>query len=95
VLFRSITMFALSKLFALLFVVVHASATLVFHEGRAEPPSGFVSTGPAPADQSITLRVALTSNNIAGLENKLNSISTPGSKEFRQWLSAGVLPGYI
>ena len=80
---------ALSKLLALLSVVAYASAALVFHEGRSAPPSGFVSKGAAPADQSITLRLALTSNNIAGLESKVMSISTPGSQDFRQWLSAG------
>jgi tripeptidyl-peptidase-1 len=35
----------------------------------------------------ITLRVALTSGNVAGLEEKLKSIATPGSSDFRQWLS--------
>jgi tripeptidyl-peptidase I len=85
---------ALSKLLAFLSVVAVVSASLVLHEGRTAPPYEFTSTGPAPADQSITLRVALTSNNIAGLESKLGSISTPDSKDFRQWLSAGMLHGH-
>ncbi|KAJ6476613.1 family S53 protease-like protein [Mycena vulgaris] len=60
---------------------------MVVHESRPAAPAGFVRQGLAPADEMITLRVALASNNVAGLEEKLMSISTPGSSEFRQWLS--------
>jgi tripeptidyl-peptidase-1 len=60
---------------------------MIVHESRAAVPVGFVSKGAAPADEMITLRVALASNNIAGLEDKLMSVSTPGSPDFRQWLS--------
>lgn len=84
-------MLALSKLLALVSAAACVSASLVFHEGRSSPPSGFVSKGAAPADQTITLRVGLASNNIAGLQSKALSISTPGSQDFRQWLSAGGL----
>jgi tripeptidyl-peptidase-1 len=35
----------------------------------------------------ITLRVGLKSNNVAGLEAKLRSVSNPGSPDFRGWLS--------
>lgn len=82
-------MASLSKLFAFLAVVAVASAKLVFHEGRASPPSGFVSKGPAPAEQTIELRIGLTSSDIAGLEDKVLSLSTPGSSDYRQWLSVG------
>ncbi|KAJ7731324.1 family S53 protease-like protein [Mycena maculata] len=79
---------ALNKLLAILSIVAAASAgSMVLHESRAAAPSSFVSQGAAPADGMLTLRVALTSNNIAGLEAKLTSVSTPGSSEFRQWLS--------
>lgn len=78
-----------SRLFALISVFATVSASLVLHEARSAPPNGFVSKGPAPADQSLELRVGLASNNIGGLQSKLMSISTPGSEEFRQWLSAG------
>ncbi|KAJ7731299.1 family S53 protease-like protein [Mycena maculata] len=79
---------ALNKLLAVLSVVAAASAgSMVLHESRAAAPSSFVSQGAAPADDMLTLRVALTSNNVAGLEAKLMSVSTPGSSEFRQWLS--------
>ncbi|KAJ7142266.1 family S53 protease-like protein [Mycena epipterygia] len=76
------------KLFSILSLVVVASAgTMVLHERRAAVPSGFVRQGTAAANDTITLRVALTSNNVAGLQEKLRSISTPGNSEFRQWLS--------
>ncbi|KAJ6573405.1 family S53 protease-like protein [Mycena vulgaris] len=59
---------------------------MVVHERRPAPPAGFSSQGLAPATGMITLRVGLTSSNITGLEEKLASISTPGSSNFRQWL---------
>ena len=83
-------MLAFSKLLAFLSVVATASAGLVKHEARNAPPSGFTSKGPAPTDQSIELRFGLASSNIQGLQSKLLSISTPGSQDFRQWLSAGM-----
>lgn len=87
---RSFTMLVkFPRLLALLSVFATVSASLVFHEARTAPPNGFVSKGPAPAYQSIELRIGLTSNNINGLQSKLMSISTPGSEDFRQWLSAG------
>jgi tripeptidyl-peptidase-1 len=70
-----------------LLAVVTASS-MVLHEKRPAPPVGFTNQGPAPADESVTLRVALKSNNVAGLQDKLLSISTPGSADFRQWLTA-------
>lgn len=82
-------MLVFSRLLALLSVFATVSASLVFHEARTAPPSGFVNKGPVPADQSIELRIGLASNNIGGLQSKLMSISTPGSEDFRQWLSPG------
>jgi tripeptidyl-peptidase-1 len=76
------------KLLAVLSIMVAASATsMVLHEKRTAVPSGFVRQGAAPANSMITLRVALTPSNVAGLEEKLKSIATPGSSDFRQWLS--------
>ncbi|KAE9396167.1 family S53 protease-like protein [Gymnopus androsaceus JB14] len=57
--------------------------------------AGFVSQGAAPADDMLTLRVALTSNNVAGLTEKLTSLSIPGSSEFRQWLSMEEVKSFI
>ncbi|KAJ7795865.1 subtilisin-like protein [Mycena olivaceomarginata] len=76
------------KLLSFLSVVVAASAgPMVLHERRTAVPSGFVRHGAAPANQTITLRVALTASNVGGLEEKLTSLATPGSPDFRQWLS--------
>lgn len=83
------TMKSPAGLGALLSLVISASASLIPFESRASPPSGFFSQGDVPPDQSITLRVALTANNLAGLQSKAMSISTPGSSDFRQFLSAG------
>ncbi|KAJ7702024.1 family S53 protease-like protein [Mycena olivaceomarginata] len=60
---------------------------MVLHERRTAVPSGFVRRGAAPANEMITLRVGLKSNDAAGLEAKLRSVSSPGSSDFRQWLS--------
>ncbi|KAJ7813937.1 subtilisin-like protein, partial [Mycena olivaceomarginata] len=77
-----------SKLLALLSLVVSVSAgSLVLHERRTTVPSGFVRHGAAPATDTITLRIALKPNNVAGLEEKLRSVATPGSSEFQKWLS--------
>ncbi|KAJ7095070.1 family S53 protease-like protein [Mycena epipterygia] len=76
------------KLLAVLSLVIVTSAgSMVLHEQRTAVPTGFVRQGAAPANNTLTLRVALTSNNVAGLEEKLRSIATPGTSEFRQWLS--------
>lgn len=79
---------SLFNLLAILSLIFAVSGRMMVHESRAAAPTPFVRLGLAPADQILTLRVALASNNVAGLENKLLSISTPGSFEFRQWLSA-------
>jgi tripeptidyl-peptidase-1 len=74
---------------ALLALCASASAQFVLHNSRAAPPSGYTHQGPAPASQTLTLRVALASNNIAGLEAKLLDISNPASPNYAKWLSAG------
>ncbi|KAJ7302279.1 family S53 protease-like protein [Mycena albidolilacea] len=71
-----------------------ASARMVLHE-RATAPAGFIRLGPASASKEITLRVALTANNITGLQDKLLSISTPGSPDFRQWLSMDEVKAFV
>ncbi|KAJ7508940.1 family S53 protease-like protein [Mycena galericulata] len=86
---------ALRKLLSALSVFAAVSASMVVHESRPAAPSGFVSQGPAPATDMVTLRVALTSNNVAGLEDKLMSLSTPGSPEFRQWLSMEQVKAFV
>ncbi|KAJ7628121.1 Pro-kumamolisin, activation domain-containing protein [Mycena rosella] len=60
---------------------------MVLLERRTAAPTGFVRQGAAPANATIALRVGLTSNNAAGLEETLKSVSTSGNSDFRQWLS--------
>ncbi|EIN11974.1 subtilisin-like protein [Punctularia strigosozonata HHB-11173 SS5] len=88
-------MLAFYELLIIVAVVTSSSASLVFHEGRSSHPSGFVSHGATPDDQTITLRVALASNDIAGLESKMMSMSTPGSHDFRRWLSADEVKSFV
>ncbi|KAJ7152457.1 family S53 protease-like protein [Mycena filopes] len=76
-----------SKLLVSILLATVATGRMVVHENRSSPPSGFVSLGPAPNTEMLTLRVALASSNVAGLEQKLTSLATAGSTEFRQWLS--------
>ncbi|KAK6971775.1 family S53 protease-like protein [Favolaschia claudopus] len=64
-----------------------SAGSLLLHEHRAQPPSGFTNHSPAAEDHTLTLRFGLTSNNISGLQEKLLSIATPGSRDFRRWLS--------
>ncbi|KAJ7057595.1 subtilisin-like protein [Mycena amicta] len=71
------------------------SATHLLHEKREAAPQGFTSLGPAAPNAEITLRFGLAPNNIAGLQEKLFSISTPGSADFRQWLSADDVKSYV
>ncbi|KAJ7090777.1 family S53 protease-like protein [Mycena belliarum] len=83
------------NLLAALAAVAVASATMVVHESRAVAPEGFVRQGAAAADEMLTLRVALAANNLAGLEEKLMSVSTPGSPDFRQWLSMDEVKAFM
>ncbi|KAJ7234946.1 Pro-kumamolisin, activation domain-containing protein [Mycena rebaudengoi] len=78
---------AFSKLLSILLLATAAAGRMVVHESRLAAPAAFVKKGAVPADQEITLRFALTSNDLAGLQNKLKSVSTPGSPEFRRWLT--------
>jgi tripeptidyl-peptidase-1 len=73
----------------LLALCASASAQFVLHNSRSSPPNGYTHQGPAPAGQTLTLRVALTSNNMAGLEAKLLDISNPASANYAKWLSPG------
>ncbi|KAF7348815.1 Family S53 protease-like protein [Mycena venus] len=87
---------AFSALLRFLSLVAAVSARdLVLHERRSMPPAGFLSQGFAPASEMLTLRVALAPNNVAGLQDKLMSVSSPGSSDFRQWLSIEEVKSYV
>jgi tripeptidyl-peptidase-1 len=76
-------------LFISFVVVVCATAhsDFVLHERRDALPKGFVNRGPAAKDSTLNLRIALTSNNLAGLEKALYDVSTPSSALYGQHLS--------
>lgn len=62
-------------------------AAWTLHDSRSSAPETFSLVGAAPADRVVKFRINLSGNNIAGLEDKLNTISDPKSDTFRQWLS--------
>ncbi|KAK7045103.1 family S53 protease-like protein [Favolaschia claudopus] len=84
---------SLTGLLAVLSVV--SCTPFTAHERRQSPPPGFTNKGPAPDSEQLMLKFALTSNNLAGLEEKLVSISTPGNPDFRQWLSKEEVKSYV
>ena len=63
------------------------SATMVVQHLRSTVPSGFVQGGPALSSESITIRMALASTNMDGLQQKLLTISDPANSEYGQWLT--------
>ncbi|KAJ7131324.1 hypothetical protein C8R44DRAFT_56607 [Mycena epipterygia] len=89
------TMILRKFLTVFLLAVVASAGNLVLHETRSTAPNGFISHGPAPPGDLLTLRVALTSNNLAGLEEKVTLLATPGSSEFRQWLSMAEVKAFV
>ncbi|KAK6981616.1 family S53 protease-like protein [Favolaschia claudopus] len=81
---------------SILFLAAAAHAGKLFlHESKANVPSGFISHGPPDDAHLITLRFGLASNNIAGLHEKLLSISTPGSADFRKWMDQDEVKAFV
>ncbi|KAJ7921826.1 hypothetical protein B0H13DRAFT_2414192 [Mycena leptocephala] len=72
---------ALRTFLNVLWILSVTARSMVVHERRLAPPAGFAGQGTAPADEMLTLRVALTSNNVTSLEAKLLSLSSPESDE--------------
>ncbi|KAK7038384.1 family S53 protease-like protein [Favolaschia claudopus] len=83
---------ALYSFFAILSTVY---GSLVLHEHRDAAPSGFVNHGSAPATDMLTLRFALTPQNLNGLHQKFMSISTPENSDYREWLSKEAIKPFI
>jgi tripeptidyl-peptidase-1 len=67
-------------------VSICSGAMIVQHQLNGVP-SGFISNGPAPATETITIRLALTSTDMQGLEQKLFAVSDPRSAEYGQFLT--------
>jgi hypothetical protein len=61
---------------------------LVPHESRGDVPNGWARKGAAHDSTKITMKVGLFSNAIDKLKDVLHKIATPGSSDFRQYLSA-------
>ena len=56
-------------------------------EQRSDVPVGFVKGAPAPSTTVLNLRLALKQTNIAGLQNMLLDISTPGNALYGETLT--------
>lgn len=69
----------------LLLAGVHANSLVL--EKRDGPPPGFSCVGQTPLDQTLNLRLALMQNNIAGLQDTVYDISTPGNARYGQYLT--------
>ena len=67
--------------------VAPAPEAMILHNARQAAPAGFKVVGPAPAEKTIDIRLALASNDIAGLEKALYDVSTPTSANYRKFLS--------
>lgn len=86
----------LTPAFLLLALGAAADAAFVVHESIKTAPSGFTAQSTAAlASRSITLRIQLAQNNIAGLETELYAVSTPGSAKYGQHLSAAEVASYV
>ncbi|KAJ7796702.1 Pro-kumamolisin, activation domain-containing protein [Mycena olivaceomarginata] len=61
--------------------------TMAVHEKRNAVPSRFVQSGSVPPSKEITLRIALTNTDIAGLEKTVYEISDPVNALYGQHLT--------
>ncbi|KAF7370195.1 Serine protease S53 [Mycena sanguinolenta] len=60
---------------------------MVVHESVAAVPSGFAHAGSVAPDQEITLRIALTQSDIAGLQAKTYAVSDPANALYGRHLT--------
>jgi len=72
-----------------------AKRTMSVHERREEVPNGFAHTSSPSPDTLITLRIALTQTNIAGLESELYAVSDPVSPRYGQHLTAAEVAEFV
>ncbi|KAJ7436210.1 family S53 protease [Mycena latifolia] len=86
-------MLKLIALLLLLLATVHSEFIVV--EKRDDPPPGFSRVGSAPVDQVLNLRLALTQRDIAGLQNTVYEISTPGNTRYGQYLTQDEVGQFI
>lgn len=67
----------------------------VVHDSRSAAPEGYVSNGPASGEQTIELRMALTSSNMTGLVSELYAVSDPASTRYGQHLSKEAVEAFV
>lgn len=72
-----------------------AKRGMIVHEQRGEVPNGFAQTGVPSSDTLITLRIALSHTNIAGLESELYAVSDPVSARYGQHLTPAEVGSYV
>lgn len=65
------------------------------HETLSSIPEGFLTKGPASGDLLLSLRFALTQNNMDDLERKLYDISNPSSDGYGKHLTQNELASYV
>jgi len=75
--------------------VAPAPEAMVVHNARQAAPAGFKVVGPAPAEKTIDIRIALASNDMAGLEKALYDVSTPTSANYRKFLSKEQVEAFV
>ncbi|KAF5390002.1 hypothetical protein D9757_003859 [Collybiopsis confluens] len=77
---------ALSSLHFSMGAGIPARRAMTVHESRSLPVH-FANSGTPSPDSSISLKIALTANDMAGLETKLYEVSDPASTLYGQHLS--------
>lgn len=65
-----------------------ASTSWVLHERLASVPAGYSLVGSASTNQILDLKINLANGDLSGLTDALDEASTPGTDNFRQWLTA-------
>ncbi|OBZ77185.1 Tripeptidyl-peptidase sed3 [Grifola frondosa] len=71
------------------------SRALQLHEKRDVIPLGFTLAGPASPETTLKLRIALVQNNVDGLLNALNDVSTPDGADYGKHLSKTEVEQYV
>ncbi|KAI0261739.1 subtilisin-like protein [Gloeopeniophorella convolvens] len=81
------SLLVISALIPLIVVRARPAHDARMHERRASVPNGFTLNGPAPGNTPLELRIALTQNDVSGLEDALMAVSTPGNERYGKHLS--------
>lgn len=82
---------------AILFLAIPSAATPIYtskysrgelfvHESRSKP-EGFSRLRPAPGNEVVNFRIALTQSNVSGLRERLSSISTPNDPSYGNFMT--------